>query len=147
MRPYIKLAHQTQPTPYACVHTCIAMLAGVPVAQVMERFPGDGMDMRETYAALEAMKLNWNALVFGRLVVDAVYLASVPSLNFEGGSHAVILDSRSGEIEVLDPNKGREGKRYYVGWENDPDDVKAIADGKAVRIRNWSETIIVNLPT
>lgn len=44
--------------------------------------------------------------------MDKVYLACVPSLNLPGSFHQILLDTRSGDLEVLDP--AEESKERYT---------------------------------
>lgn len=46
---------------------------------------------------------------------DHVYLETVPSLNIEGGFHSIVATILDGAWDVvIDPGKGREGRKYYV---------------------------------
>lgn len=126
------ITHQIQPNPYACNQTCLAMLLGVPVEEVLKVFPGDGMSTRELYDALDRCRFLWNAFIFGTLVCDGVYLMTVPSLNFEGGGHTILVEQAQ-RLIVYDPNRGREGKKFYSNE----------GDGVGVPLRHWSEVILV----
>lgn len=109
------VVHQCQPDDHSCNQTCLAMVLGVPVADVLAVFPGDGMSSREMYVALDRCHLLWDALQFGTFVVDGLYLINVPSLNIEAGGHRVLMDWRGcwDESRLHDPNRGRPGKRFY----------------------------------
>lgn len=126
------IIHQQQPTPYTCNQACLAMLMGVPVEDVIKAFPGDGMTWRELMFALDRCFMTWNAFLFGTLVCEGYYLVSVPSLNFEGGAHTIIL-FQAQRLVVFDPNRGREGKKFYSNE----------GDGIGVPLRYWTEVIYV----
>lgn len=109
------IIHQQQPDDMSCSHTCLAMLLGIPVSEVVKRiktFDG-GMNTKDLYGALDICKFEWNALIFNNLVVNGFYMATVPSVNVQSGGHAVILELTDEKITVHDPNKGREGKKFY----------------------------------
>lgn len=133
----MNIVHQTQPTPYSCNQTCLAMLLGAPVEKVLQAFPGvppeGGMRQQDLFVALDRCGFEWNAFMFGTIICQGFYLASVPSLNFEGGAHTVLLEYAQ-RLVVHDPNRGRAGKRFYRGPEEDCD---------GVPIRCWSELIYV----
>lgn len=127
---------QQQPTPYTCNQACLAMLLNEPVEKVIEVFPGDGLKQREFFVALDRCGFTWNALIFGTMLWDGHYVATVPSLNFEGGAHCVILgfSAVTGELKVFDPNTGRPGKKFYSTTRSD-----------GVIPRTWSDLIFVRL--
>lgn len=131
------IVHQQQPTLYSCNQTCLAMLLGEPVEKVLAVFPGvppeGGMRQLDLFAALDRCGFDWNAFQFGKLVCDGLYLASTPSLNFEGGAHTVLLECAQ-RLVVHDPNRGRPGKRFYRGPEE---------PGEGVPVRFWNELIYV----
>lgn len=111
----IEIIHQQQPDDMSCSHTCIAMLLGIPTSEVIKRiktFDG-GMNTQELYRSLDHCKFTWNALIFNRLCANGFYLSTVPSLNTQGGAHAVLLELTDDKILIHDPQKGREGKRFY----------------------------------
>lgn len=108
------------------------MLLGVPADDVLKVFPGEGMSTRELYDALDRCKFVWNAFIFGTLVSDGFYLMAVPSLNFEGGGHTILVEQAQ-RLVVYDPNRGRDGKKFYSNE----------GDGVGVPLRHWSEVILV----
>jgi hypothetical protein len=112
------------------------MLLGVPAVDVCAAFPGDGMSPRELHAALDRCNFLWNAFVFGTLVCEGFYLLAVPSLNFEAGGHTILLEWRGcfDLSTVYDPNRGREGKKFYTASKE---------DAGGVPIRWWTDMIYV----
>jgi hypothetical protein len=111
------------------------MMLGEPVAKVLEIFPGEGMTPHELHAALTRCNFLWNALTFGTLVCDGFYIMAVPSLNIEAGGHMVLMDWRGcwDESVIYDPNRGREGKRFYSTKPGDG----------GIALRWWTEVVIV----
>jgi hypothetical protein len=102
------LTLQTQPTDVTCVHTCIAMILGIPVDKVIERYGNTPITGFGLCAILEECGVLWNQFVFGTLIHEGWYLACVPSLNHVGKNHQIILWSEYGEtIRVLDPARAK----------------------------------------
>jgi len=65
------------------------------------------------YYALDRCALWWNALLFEYTMLHGHYIAMVPSLNNEGGTHYVVIRRDENGETVFDPNRGREGKKWY----------------------------------
>ena len=55
MKTSIRIKHQQQPTDGSCVHTCLAMLAGIPVDDVVAKFPWEPLGNRVFDAAINAL--------------------------------------------------------------------------------------------
>ena len=120
----LKIVPQMQPCEKSCVSTSIAMVLGRPVEEVRAEF-------HEGYMAHILTVVEYLAR-FGFLAtpmyttyeangeVDdeaGLYMLSVPSMNMERATHAVLLDYRCLDdniVMVYDPNAGKEGKKYYV---------------------------------
>lgn len=120
---------QMQPTPWSCVHTCIAMILGVPAQEIIDRFPRDqGMSELETLVALQNLDVMHAPTLFGKLWLGW-QLVAVPSLNVEGGLHQILVHWYPGEgYRVVDPSPL---KRYQE-------------DGSD--LNSWSAVILVRLP-
>jgi hypothetical protein len=106
------------------------MLAGIPVKAVVKLRPAEGgLGVYDTTALLEQLGVHWNILAFPRLMWNCWHLVTIPSLNIEGGLHAVLLglDVYDTGLVVLDPQEGREGKKIYT----------------EDNLRVWSDPIIV----
>ena len=118
------MKHQKQPSDLTCVHTCIAMLANIPVEEVVYFCGGDGgLSTKETMYALDHFNCSWNLMVFPTLMWGCWHLVTVPSLNEASGNHAILIGMDVGEvgIKVMDPQKGRKGRKAYTpktlgGW-------------------------------
>ena len=115
---------QNQPTNATCMHTCIAMIADKPVAEVIET--ANKLFVPEQMEAGQALNdlLGYKLLVhygflplqqqFPVLYGDNLYLVAAPSLNFKGHMHAVLIDMRDGNHFVYDPQNGRGDFEYYT---------------------------------
>lgn len=68
----------------------------------------------------------------------SVYLLTVASLNSDGGMHSIIVDLRGKNEKVFDPNKGVDGKRYYVGWSQNTNE-----GSLAVNLMVWKKDLEV----
>lgn len=111
----IPLLHQMQPTNNSCTSACLAMITNRPVRKIMEEFH-DKWQVFDTNPLkwLEAnTRLKCKALdiYYDTVFNNAVYLATVPSLNIEGGLHHILFDTRGEHCVVYDPAMGR-GKYY-----------------------------------
>lgn len=130
-----ELKHKIQPTGDTCTSACLAMILGTSVDKVVNEFHPDWRDRKSNPAEyLQSKKVAHitncspydNMLEWGNL-----YLITVPSLNLVGSMHHVLADLR-GDLEIiLDPNKGREGKKYYTGWSRGPE------DELGVQLKSW----------
>lgn len=101
-----------------CVHACLAMVTGRPIEDVI-RIAGAG--------ALVSDQERMFLAVHGILTVDvpihapftwAVYLVSAPSLNLPPQMHRLVVyadpDKTKGDPWiVLDPQSGRDGRKFY----------------------------------
>lgn len=109
-----------QPTGDSCTSACLSMLTGIDVNQVVEQFHKDWQtnqsDPSEFLSKHGIRSYAHNKVFDHRLDWGTIYLATVPSLNIEGGLHHILIDLSGDKIRVLDPNNGKEGKRYYVEW-------------------------------
>lgn len=106
-------------TPVICSPACIAMLFGASTEQTVKEF-------REGYFSTQDLKIDEYLTKFkmkatpllstqNKLYPGKLYLLSVPSLNLKSYTHLVMMDFRDkNNPVVLDPNKGKRNKRYYV---------------------------------
>lgn len=124
------ISHQTQPTPNTCFSTCLAMIkalpAGVVVSALHEQYFAGDMSTR---MALELQQIPFESFDTADLPAfsrDGAYLVGVPSLNWVGGMHQIIVECLDGMMVVLDPAMGRPGCKYYVAVvrEGASDEVK-----------------------
>lgn len=113
------LVHVTQPTGLTCTSACLAMITFKPVQDVVLEFDA-AYNAHDTTPAEYLESLGYHPKryytdSFNELEPGHIYLLTVPSVNLNGLLHHVVLDFRD-ELDpvVLDPSRGREGKRYYV---------------------------------
>lgn len=114
-----ELKHQYQPTPYTCVHACLAMLLDKPVEEVVEEvgYP-NGMRQQELLACLDHYDLMHAPTLFGKLWFGW-QLVCVPSLNNRGGLHQILVHYEKGKYTVLDPSpkiQYKEDGSDLAGW-------------------------------
>jgi len=110
-----EIKHITQPTQTTCVSSCVAMFLGKDIQEVIEEF-------HDKYFNYE-IEINEYLLTKGvetapyreDLKHPGYYFVAVSSLNIEGGLHEilVVVDETLSHA-VYDPQKGNEGKLYYV---------------------------------
>lgn len=122
----MRIKHQTQPCPTSCVSACFAMLLDRPVEDVRAELHEDFHACRVTLRqALERYEVPFTAFCSvdnPDLGEEGAYLITVPSLNITGGLHQCILEIDDDGYQIIDPVKGRDGRRYYVnrgGVQND----------------------------
>lgn len=128
----IKLVQQ--PTPDSCTSACLSMLTNVDVNDVVSSFHNDWKSLKSNpseFLSHNGIRHSVNKDVFSHKVNwGNVYLLTVPSLNIEGGLHHILLDLTGDFESVLDPNNGKEGKKYYTGWSCE-------AAGLQVQLTSW----------
>lgn len=112
------IQHQTQPCPVSCVSTCLAMVAGKPVDQIVERFHAayreTELSLGDMLRELEIGFTDYRSSERQSINTDGVYLCGVPSLNIRGGMHEIVIEmADDGEWTILDPNMGRGDRLYY----------------------------------
>lgn len=116
MTAYIK--HQKQPCPVSCMSTCIAMVAGLPVGTVRrsmhDRYRNQGMTERQMLEELGIPFMSFDTAVDSRLDKVGAYICTMPSLNIVGGQHAVVIEVTEKTYHVLDPNRGKKGRKFYI---------------------------------
>lgn len=107
----------TQPTPHTCVHACLSMVTGIPIADLVARFgEGHGLSVEEEITVLTEMGILPVAMPeqLGHWICGAgVYFVTTPSVNLMGSTHRVVIEQAieddDWELRVFDPNTGREG--------------------------------------
>lgn len=119
---------QKQPTPITCIHTCLAMVLGVPVRKVIDRYGPNPLNQAMIIFALTECRVIFNQFVFGTPAATGWYLMSVPSLNVEGGMHQIVAH--------YDMDRGCNGWTIF-----DPSTRKNYApDGS--NLRTWGDLIL-----
>lgn len=122
------LVHQFQPTPYTCCHTCLAMVLGRPVAEVIDEVGEHaGMNTLELMGALARYNVMFALTQFGAMWTGW-HMLTVPSLNVRGGTHKILVHWAGGKYRVLDPSPG-------IRYREDGND-----------LTSWSDVILVRPP-
>lgn len=116
MNPLI--IHQMQPCPVSCVATCLAMLVGRPAAEVIDEvhkpYRDGDITLREALDYLEVKYTAFYSVDNPPVADEGVYICTAPSLNIEAGTHQILIEVTDEDYFVLDPVKGREGRKYFV---------------------------------
>lgn len=102
------LTFQQQPTSVTCVHTCLAMALGVPVAEIIARAGHSALNTFKLCAVLTQCGVTHDLMAFGTLgIFQGWHFATVPSLNRRGGFHQVLIRWHDDDgLSVLDPAIG-----------------------------------------
>lgn len=114
-----RIKHQSQPTSNTCVTTCLAMLAGKPVATLLEQgfhhdYTVGDAGYRELFEKLGLNFKSFDTADRNSMILDGgVYLVAVPSLNIVGGMHEILVEiAANGDYwTILDPNYKAQHKR------------------------------------
>lgn len=137
------IKHLQQPTDKTCMSTVLAMIAGVDVHAIVDKYH-DGFLHRSIWYDTVLRDLNIphlrGQIDHAELMSGFAHFLTVPSLNIVGDFHAVLLlwpESLVNPI-VLDPNCLRPGKHYYC-FEA-PDD-----EPMAHSLVNWRVDVYVPL--
>lgn len=115
-----ELKHQMQPTEDTCVSTCIAMVLGVPAAEVIADFHAGYMEGRlKPSAYLRARGARVRVCSAEETTAyPFIYMFIVPALGWHGENHAVVMDNRGGRNLVLDPTMGHLDRQFYVSRDS-----------------------------
>lgn len=109
---------QTQPCPFSCVSTCLAMIVGRPAASVIaelhQPYRDGDLTLREMLEYLNIRYTAFYSLDCPPLADEGVYLCTAPSLNIEGGNHQILIEVTDEGYFVFDPVAGREDRKFYV---------------------------------
>lgn len=116
MIPIVK--HQTQPCMTSCATTCMAMIAGKPVAELIPKihqpYRDGSLTLRDMLHFVGASYEAFESIDETALDREGVYLCTAPSLNIVAGLHQILVEVTLSDYFVLDPVLGRDGKKFYV---------------------------------
>lgn len=98
----------------SCVVAAISMVTGKSFDEVSEQVCRLPVSEEEQDQLLTRFGFKFIRQIYPSLHPGCVYIASVPSLNNIATLHCVIIDTRNDGFEVFDPQKGREGKKFYT---------------------------------
>lgn len=125
------IKHVKQPTLNTCVSACLAMILNKPVEDVIEEFHSRYYNNWEItiseYLTKNGVKHHCSE-GGGRetLHMGGLFLCTVPSLNIPGALHQIVIDMTDHKFIVHDPIKGWEGKKFYVGPDQDAEETGAF---------------------
>jgi len=117
----VKIKQQQQPNDYTCTHTCVAMIANIPVEQVIK-------DSEEIFkckctkdeCGLHTYEEDALLVYYGYVPIHVslpIYsntlpqIITVPSLNQNGFLHRIVISS---DGKIYDPCLDREGLKAYT---------------------------------
>lgn len=111
---------QQQITSSSCVPACIAMITGVDqqlIIDEMKKYNDSSGGTKQEFRQWVRMGYLPRQLSFSEglhSLWGKVALATVPSLNIEGGLHRIVIDLQGENIKVYDPNEGKENKKVHT---------------------------------
>lgn len=98
------------------------MALNIPVGDVVSHYGDEPLNQVKLNHILTECGVIWNQLTHGTLVFEGWYFACVPSLNYRGGMHQILLYSEFSDghtMRVLDPAQGlryKEDGSDLVSW-------------------------------
>lgn len=115
----MEVEHQMQPNDHTCVHTCLAMITGLSVDDMIDRFGDHALGFDETATVLAEHGLFPHNTSSGphRYPFVGWYLVACASKNLPGQAHQVLVYADGEGYTVYDPQEGREGKKFWSGDE------------------------------
>lgn len=129
----IKLIRQNETD---CTLACIAMVGRITLDEVHKIFPefnGAGTTNKEAVTVLDRLKIPHIVYASDSLYYGRLYILVVPSVNILGNTHNIVVYNKSdGSSIILDPNNGRDGKKFY---SEDSSEVNAI------ELKSWGSPI------
>lgn len=129
----IKLIQQNETD---CTLACIAMVGRITLDKVHKIFPefdGKGTTSKETIMVLDRLKIPHILYASDSLYYGRLYMLVVPSVNILGNTHNIVVVNKSdGSTIILDPNNGRDGKKFY---SEDSSEVNAV------ELKSWCDPI------
>lgn len=116
---------EQQPDSVTCVSACISMITGIEIGKVIAEFHvaySSSPSSVNPYTYMKSLGMPIEqCYTLEDLDDDYVYIVSVPSLNNIGGMHSIVIywspdtvaSFDDSDTIVLDPNKGRQGAKWY----------------------------------
>lgn len=133
----INFKYKNQINDKSCVHACLAMITGKSVIEIWDRFPFPLTPKHELTLLIESRLWPVCQQHFSnQFPMCGLYLVSVPSLNVEGVNHRVVVSVRETDVICYDPQKGREGKKYYSS--------DSFSPGSGTPVKSYSEVCMID---
>jgi len=120
---------------FSCGIACAAMVSGRKFHEVKQKYGdiGNGMGSRDMGWLLRSLHVRFERLLYPEIRRTLPHIIVVPSLNHVAGMHYVVLHF-DGSWNVLDPQRGRDGKKWYALNRNDPTGVQLCGYSELIRI-------------
>jgi hypothetical protein len=97
-----------------CVQACLSMITGDSIEDIISEMGNKGLELSEEVGFYIKHKIGFNQLLYSTMF-NGFYAVTVPSININGGYHRIIVACDDGDVcQILDPNDGLEGKRFYT---------------------------------
>jgi hypothetical protein len=120
-----KIKHVQQDDDKSCTLACIAMVTGASYAELKKNVMQVPVPHSEVDRLLYANGMYPLRSVYTTLFAGKTYIVAVPSLNFKGGMHSIVVqtgETPEDPFVILDPQEGREGREFYtlenlISWE------------------------------
>lgn len=101
-----------------CVICCVAMVAGLSYEQAAAAFD-DKPPYNEMHELIALTRLGIFIVQERTAIYDnSLIILTVPSLNFPGYNHRIVLDTRVPGYKVYDPQNGVPGKEFYAEYND-----------------------------
>lgn len=121
---------------FTCGVACVAMVAGMSFWRARRRWKHpitSGLSAWHLNQLLRNCKVRFRRNSLPRLRTTNAYIVTVASLNIVGGLHHVVMFF-DGRWNVLDPQRGRKGKRFYAKHRDDSSGVQLLSWADPVEI-------------
>lgn len=130
------MIHVQQGDDFTCGVAAAAMVAGVSFKTARRHCHHEitsGLSSRQLGQLLRNLGVRYKRLLLPELRRTVPHIVSVPSLNVPGGMHYAVFVFE-GRWLLLDPQRGRKGKRFYSMSYDDPEGVPLRGYAELIRI-------------
>lgn len=107
----------TQPNDVTCVHTCLAMVTGIPIEDIIYAF-GDhrGLTHHDQKALLGLCGIRYTPVPDTNSFSHGISLGTIQSLNHKNTTHRIVIikDIINHTVRILDPNRMKKGKKVFT---------------------------------
>lgn len=137
------IKHIQQQDDFTCGVACLAMIAEITFEEAKDVFKKvslesteRGIYQRDMERALIFLGIEYDPLRFAEIRCQVPHIVTVPSLLTPGGMHYAVITFVDGAMTVMDPQRHREGRRYYALDRDDTDGIQLKGYCEVIRI--WS---------
>jgi len=113
----VKITPLQQDCDFSCGVACVAMVADLSLQYVKSKLSHpikNGLTPHDMDDLLYKCGVAFQRLMLPELSRTMPHIITVPSLNVVGGTHYIVADLSDAVLTVYDPQRGREGKKYYA---------------------------------